>query len=507
MGDRDYKEQIKIGVILNYLNMGLATVIPLLYTPVMLRILGQDEYGLYKLSSSVTSYLSLLSLGIGSAIVRNLIKARIEGGEIKEFKVFSLFLFLYRIIALLILIIGVILSYNLDFWFSSSLDFQGLGRLKVLVMIMTVQTSLSFVLGPYSSVITAHERFLFLQLVGIALTVIGPIVNLIALFMGYSSIGLAVSSLIVSLFANVIYVYYVRNKLAIKVYYHQLPWGLLREIFVFSFWVFIAQIASLLYRSTDTLMIGARAELGATAVAVYSVGITFKNMVNDFASGFGNILMPRVNKMCFDGASDMELTYYGIKIGRLQLFIVSLLVSGFIAFGRAFIPFFAGKGYDRAYGVALVTMIPFTIPVIQNVFLNVSMAKFKHQFRSIVYLIIAVLNVIGTLLIIPYWGIFGAAVVTGIACFFGHGIAMNWFYHKKLAIDIPLFWKKVFNIPIIPLQASFLMLLINKYISYSLISLVGMIILFTVLVSVLQYCLVMNNDERALIKKMIIKKK
>ena len=62
------KSQLKVGIVLNYVNMILGNLIPIFYTPVMLTLLGQSEYGLYKLASSVTSYLSLISMGLGSAI-------------------------------------------------------------------------------------------------------------------------------------------------------------------------------------------------------------------------------------------------------------------------------------------------------------------------------------------------------------------------------------------------------------------------------------------------------
>lgn len=64
------KSQLKVGIVLNYVNMILGNLIPIFYTPVMLTLLGQSEYGLYKLASSVTSYLSLISMGLGSAITR-----------------------------------------------------------------------------------------------------------------------------------------------------------------------------------------------------------------------------------------------------------------------------------------------------------------------------------------------------------------------------------------------------------------------------------------------------
>ena len=62
--------QLKAGVILTYLSTGLSVLISLLYTPVMIGILGQGEYGTYTLVNSVVANLGILSVGFGSAYMR-----------------------------------------------------------------------------------------------------------------------------------------------------------------------------------------------------------------------------------------------------------------------------------------------------------------------------------------------------------------------------------------------------------------------------------------------------
>ena len=62
--------QRKAGVILSYAGELVKILVSLIYTPIMLRLLGQSEYGLYQLVYSVVSYLSLLSLGFGSSYLR-----------------------------------------------------------------------------------------------------------------------------------------------------------------------------------------------------------------------------------------------------------------------------------------------------------------------------------------------------------------------------------------------------------------------------------------------------
>ena len=78
--------QLKAGVILTYIQLIVGNIISIIYTPIMLRILGQNEYGLYNLSSSTISYLGLLSFGFGSAYIRYYSKYKVENNknEIKK---------------------------------------------------------------------------------------------------------------------------------------------------------------------------------------------------------------------------------------------------------------------------------------------------------------------------------------------------------------------------------------------------------------------------------------
>ena len=62
--------QLKAGAFLSYVLLMLNTLIGLFYTPVLLRMLGQSEYGLYSLAASVVAYLTVLDFGFGNAIIR-----------------------------------------------------------------------------------------------------------------------------------------------------------------------------------------------------------------------------------------------------------------------------------------------------------------------------------------------------------------------------------------------------------------------------------------------------
>ena len=68
--------QLKAGAVLNYVVIGLNSLVGLLYTPYMLRMMGQSEYGLYSLVASVIAYLTIMDFGFGNAIIRYTAKFR-----------------------------------------------------------------------------------------------------------------------------------------------------------------------------------------------------------------------------------------------------------------------------------------------------------------------------------------------------------------------------------------------------------------------------------------------
>lgn len=114
--------QLKAGTILTYLQLALSTVISLVYTPAMLRLLGQTEYGLYNIAATVVSYVNLLNMGFASSYVRfySRSKAKNDYEEIKRTN--GLFLIVFIVIAILALISGFVLAASAELIFSNGLS-------------------------------------------------------------------------------------------------------------------------------------------------------------------------------------------------------------------------------------------------------------------------------------------------------------------------------------------------------------------------------------------------
>lgn len=107
-------DQLKAGVVLSYVSMFLGYAISIAYTPLMLRLLGQSEYGLHNLASSVVSYLGLLSFGFGGTYIRfySRYKVRDDRGSIAELN--GMFLVVFSIIGIIAALAGSVMVTNTE---------------------------------------------------------------------------------------------------------------------------------------------------------------------------------------------------------------------------------------------------------------------------------------------------------------------------------------------------------------------------------------------------------
>ena len=440
--------QKKVGVLLSYVNLAISIIIPFFYTPIMLAILGQSEYGLYSLSNSVISYLSLLQFGMGSAVIRYIAKYRATDEKEKANQITGLFTIIYIFFAVLVLFVGCIFTLLSPVIFSDGLSEAEISKMKMLIIIMSLSTAFSFISVVFSSIINAYEKFIFKKTTDIILTILAPLFNLLVLFLGYESVGIATVSLIFQIVVLPIYMWYVAKRLGIKMKFVKPEKAFLLELFSFSIFMFLSSIADLLFWSTDNVLIGAM--IGSTAVAVYNVGGVFTNLMRNLTSAINDVFVPKVTMMVAVDKSNTELSELMIRVGRLQYLMVSLLASGFIVFGQVFIHYWSGDVYADAYWVSLVTFLPSAIPILQNIAFGVIVAQHKHKFRCYIYFGIAILNAISTFFIIPYFGYIGAAICSGVSYIIGHGIILNIYYKSVIKLDIFGFWMNILKMSFIP---------------------------------------------------------
>lgn len=502
------KNELKSGAVLSYLSLFLGTFIQILYTPIMLRLLGQSEYGLYTLANSVIGYLGVLDFGLGNAIIRYTAKYRALNDKDGEYNLNGMLVIVYSIIAFLVVAAGVVIVNNSKYIFSNSLSVKELSIIKTLIMIMVFNMAISLPFGIFGAIVTAYERFTFQKILAILRSIINPFIMLPLLFMGYKSIGMTIATTVINILYILVNVYYCFKFLNVKIKFSNIDLSLFKEIFGYSFFVFLNMVVDKVYWGTDQLILGVVS--GTTMVSIYAIGSQINSYYMQFSTAIAGVFLPRITQMITKKATDNEISDLFIKIGRIQYFILAFIMSGFILIGKDFISLWAGSGYETSYYIALVVMVPLTIPLIQNLGITILQAKNMHQFRSNLYLVVALFNVIISIPLAKLLGGFGCAFVSGVCFFIGNGIVMNIYYYKKVNIDIPKFWTSIITASI-PVGISLVLcIVINLFIMGSgFINLIIKGVIFTIIYATLVIKVGMNDYEKSLVKnplKKILKK-
>ncbi len=500
MGIIKTNEQRKIGVILSYLSQAIQILSGILYTPIMLRLLGQSEYGLYQLVFSTVSYLSLLSFGFSGAYIRYYSRFKAKNDEDGIARLNGMFLTIFMVLAAVCLICGVVMLTEIEMIFGSGLTAAEYETAKVLMLLMIFNVALTFPNSVFDSFTSAHESFVFQKFLLVMQNLLNPFITLPLLILGYGSVAMVVVTTGLTCAKLISNIWFCRKKLKVRFAFRQFDFGLLKDMWVFTFFLFLNMIIDQVNWSIGKFLLGRYA--GTVAVAIYGVGAQLNSMYLQLSTTVSNVFVPKVNRIVAESDDNRQLTELFTRVGRIQFIILALIISGFIFFGFPFIGYWAGEGYDNAYPIALLLMIPVTIPLIQNLGIEIQRAKNMHKARSVVYLLIAVGNVLVSIPCIKLMGEIGAAVGTAISLLAGNGLFMNWYYHKKIKIDIIYFWKSILKfVPalILPIFVGLGLMIFREINSF--IDLGICIVIYGLVYCVSMYFLGFNAEEKALVEK------
>ena len=173
----------KWGVILRYIQLISNVAVKFIYTPFLLRALGQNEYGLFSLTMSIVGYLAILDLGFGSTVTRFTVKYKSEGDKMKLYGLYSTLSVIYIIIGLLAMLICFLLSISADNLYGNTMSATEVYKLRLMILLCGVNLLFTFPLQISASVLVAYERFIVKNGVTLIFTFLQPTVMIALLYL------------------------------------------------------------------------------------------------------------------------------------------------------------------------------------------------------------------------------------------------------------------------------------------------------------------------------------
>lgn len=488
--------QRKLGILLSYVNSLLQVIIGFLYVPILLHYIGKSEYGLYQLMGSLIAYFSVMDFGLSAAVIRFYAKYRALKDKVGMENILAISMRGYGIVTVLVLVIGGVCYALLDRIFAGSMTVAEIAESKDIFLLLLLNIAVTLSTMVFRSVINAQERFLFLKGMETVQLVMQPALVVLVLMHHPSAFSVAAVQTVLNIILSGVRVFYCFHDLHITIRFHYWNHELFAAFRKLALSVFAVSLIDQVFWKTNQIILGIIS--GTNAVAVYSIASLIYMNYMALSVAISGVYLPHVTGMVAKKEPISNLSELFIQIGRWQYYLLALVATGFIIFGKQFIALWAGPGFEDSYIITLLIILPFTVDLIQNIGLAIMQAMNRYDFRARIYFLTGVLNLLLAIpLGIKYGGI-GCAVATGISMIVGNGFIMNWYYGKEIHLAIASFWRQIGRISLVTGVCLVIGYVANIYLlpQRGIVPFVLKAAMYTVLYVAMVYAFAMNQRER-----------
>lgn len=439
-------QERKIGIAISYVNIFIHAIVGFIYVPILLHYIGKSEYGLYQLIGSLIAYFTVMDFGLTAAVTRFYAKYRALQDRNGMENILAISIYGYIGVTIFVLLVGGVCYFFFDSIFSQNMSRYELTEAKEMFLLLLFNIAITLSTMVFKAVINAYEKFLFLKGMETIQLVIQPVLVVLLLQQYPNAFSVALVQTGINIFLIISRIYYCYVKLHINIKFHYWSKELFADFKRLALSVFAVVLIDQVFWKTNQVILGI--VRGTDAVAVYSIAsIVYMNYMA-LSTAISGVYLPHITGMVAKKEGIDKLSALFIQVGRWQYYLLALVLSGFIIFGKQFIDIWAGKGFEDAYWITIIIIIPFTIDLIQNIGLAILQAENKYDFRAKVYFCVGLFNLILAIPLGKFYGGIGCAIATGIAMFLGNGIIMNWFYATQIGLQIKEFWQQIIQITI-----------------------------------------------------------
>lgn len=434
-------KQIRLGAMLSYFSIAVNMLCGILYTPWMIRMIGQSDYGLYTLATSIISLVTV-DFGMGMAVSRFLSKFRAEGKQEDADNFLAIVYKLYGLITLVLLIALCIMYHYVDI-ICASLTPEELNKFKVVFVIVAAATVLCFPFTTTDGILTSYEKFIQGKLCDVFNRVTTVLLVVIVLLTGHGLFALVATNMALNVVTVGLKLLVLKTTTPIKVNWKFFSKDMLGMVLGFSVWITVTSLAQRLVINITPTILGAVS--GSAAIAIFAVARNLEAFAYLITSAVRGMFMPKVSRILAKngGESNNDVLPLMIKVGRFQTYIIGLIIVGFISVGKEFIHFWVGDTYYLAYYcfIFLVTMAIIEYP--QQIADTTLVATNNVKIRSFIAVGAGAGNVILSLCLSKLWGALGASCSIFIVAVC-RVIANNIAYHRILHINLKKFFKECY---------------------------------------------------------------
>lgn len=451
--EKSVKKQIGVGAVLSYIAIALNIIAGLVFTPIIIRYIGQSDYAIYTLANSLMALLTI-DFGLSSAVTKFVAQYRIEGDEGKVNSFLSTIFRLYLIIDMVIILAMVVMFCCVDTIYVN-LSPKELLRLKMVFIITGVSTAVSFPFIPLNGIISAYEKFIQLKTVDIIYRILTIALMLLAIITNQGLYGIVLATSFSGLIAIGIKIRFIRSKIRVRISISDAKQDGLGYIAKFSLFTTINSLASRLIFSIMPTILGNMAS--SIAIARFGLASTIEGYSYILTNAINGLFMPRISEMYAKNESETSeprILSIMVLVGRYQYALSALITVGFALIGKDFITLWVGPGYENVFWGTILIMLPSVFYNPMEIANTAFIVKNKVHLTAFVAVTTGIINVILSLCLVPELKEKGAFISISIA-YWIRVLLITILCKTKLNINMKLFFKKCYLRMSIPLAITF----------------------------------------------------
>lgn len=368
-----------------YFRMALTMIIGLFSVRIVLKVLGAEDYGIYNVTCGVVSLMAFLNNALSSSTQRFLSFEMGRNDYIKVKKIFSNSLFLYLLLAIVILIV----AETLGLWFVNYklvIPTDRLFAANWIYQFSIISFCLSVIQSPFVATIISHEKMGVYAYISIGESIL-KIAMIVLLFYlpGDKLIVYGICMLLITVTIFLFYIFYsLRHfiECGTKIFVEK---GILKEITGFTSWSTLGAISNIFMGQGINFILNLF--FGPIINAARALAFQVDAAINTLIQNFYIAARPQVTKEFAQG--NIEGTYKLFSVVCRFGFFLMLIMSFIFFFETEFIlKFWLGDYPEKTViftRLTIVSMLIMSLNPPLNMLVNATgKIKYYQIFGSII---------------------------------------------------------------------------------------------------------------------------
>lgn len=436
-------KKLSTGAMLSYLSIALNVLTGIVYTPWMIQQIGQSQYGIYTLATSLTSLL-MFDFGLSTAVGKYVAEYHAVGDQNAVNRVVGMFYKLYMILDATILAVLVVVFFLIGDIYKS-LTSQELETFKIAYVLVSVSSLISFPFVPQSGILMAYEKFNQLKITDIIYRILVMCLNATVLYTGMGLYALINVGTVAGVLSIAWRAYLIHKTTSVRANFAAWDKDLFSEIIKLSFWVTVYSLASRLVFNITPTILGVVAN--SEAIAIFGVVHTIEGYVYLVSTAINGLFMKKIASIARGVNEEEDLTSLMTNVGQYQFLINAIFCVGFISIGKDFIQLWMGSDYLDAYLGVVLILLPGMIYNALEIAHSAMIFQNNAKKLAVTNIVTGFVNVTLSVFFSRLWGVIGASLSIFTA-YIVRNILTLAVCRANLKADFRFFIKEVYLKPI-----------------------------------------------------------